>query len=159
MTQTTNVTPEVDDDQPSTNGTKLFGDNFQRCHEGPTQNRFIIGLPLIRGHFSDATNDLCFAISYRATIRSGGKGPGQRYHVRYLVGYDAVAQAQRIQTNTSQLPHQEGRQPRQGDHRDVRPLPLLLRQRLQRHHKRLGHCGQGTGQGWQLPGEGDQMTA
>ena len=77
MIQTTTVTPEVDDDQPSSNCTKLFGDDFQRCHEGPTQNRFIIAFPLICGHFSDATNDLCFAISYCATIRLGGKGPGK----------------------------------------------------------------------------------
>jgi hypothetical protein len=37
---------------------KFFEDNSQMCLEFPAQNRFIIGFPLIGGHFSNTTNDL-----------------------------------------------------------------------------------------------------
>jgi len=46
---------------------KIFEDNFQMCLEFPAQNRFIIAFPLICGHFSNITNDLC---------------PEERIHIR-----------------------------------------------------------------------------
>jgi len=46
---------------------KLFEDNFQMCLEFPAQNRFIIAFPLICGHFSNITTDLC---------------PEERIHIR-----------------------------------------------------------------------------
>ena len=46
---------------------KFFEDNFQMCLEFPAQNRFIIAFPLICGHFSNITNDLC---------------PEERIHIR-----------------------------------------------------------------------------
>ena len=46
---------------------KFFEDNFQMCLEFPAQNRFIIAFPLICGHFSNITNELC---------------PEERIHIR-----------------------------------------------------------------------------
>lgn len=46
---------------------KIFEDNFQMCLEFPAQNRYIIAFPLICGHFSNITNDLC---------------PEERIHIR-----------------------------------------------------------------------------
>ena len=46
---------------------KFFEDNFQMCLEFPAQNRFIIAFPLICGHFSNITNELC---------------PEERVHIR-----------------------------------------------------------------------------
>ena len=46
---------------------KIFEDNFQMCLEFPAQNRYIISFPLICGHFSNITNDLC---------------PEERIHIR-----------------------------------------------------------------------------
>jgi hypothetical protein len=46
---------------------KFFEDNFQMCLEFPAQNRFIIVFPLICGHFSNITNELC---------------PEERIHIR-----------------------------------------------------------------------------
>ena len=46
---------------------KIFEDNFQMCLEFPAQNRFIIAFPLICGHFSNITNELC---------------PEERIHIR-----------------------------------------------------------------------------
>ena len=46
---------------------KIFEDNFMMCLEFPAQNRYIIAFPLICGHFSNITNDLC---------------PEERIHIR-----------------------------------------------------------------------------
>lgn len=46
---------------------KFFEDNFQMCLEFPAQNRYIIAFPLICGHFSNITNELC---------------PEERIHIR-----------------------------------------------------------------------------
>jgi NCK-associated protein 1 len=46
---------------------KIFEDNFQMCLEFPAQNRFIIAFPLICGHFSNITHELC---------------PEERIHIR-----------------------------------------------------------------------------
>ena len=59
MIQTTTVTSEEDNDQLSSVCTRFYEDNFQRCLEFPDQNRFIIAVPLICGHFSNTTNDIC----------------------------------------------------------------------------------------------------
>ena len=46
---------------------KFFEDDFQMCPEFPAQTRFIIAFPLICGHLSNVTNELC---------------PEERIHIR-----------------------------------------------------------------------------